>query len=137
MNNTAETAAAGLREALAQRGLALPGVRPLHDALALGPVDVTTAARLGDLLGAPPLAPGVNLTDWRQAHVVAGRLTEAVRAVAAGAFLDSFFHPDCVRCDREATVALGALDIPTAVRLAAVLGAGPDVFPQRAGEVTQ
>ncbi|MFE9253464.1 hypothetical protein [Streptomyces sp. NPDC007088] len=87
----------------------------------LGEADVVTAARLGGLLGAPPLGPGVNLGDWRTAHVVARRLTEAVRAVADGAFLDTFFHPDCVRCDSEAAVTLGGLDLPAAERLTAVL----------------
>ncbi|MEV0845500.1 hypothetical protein AB0J21_06345 [Streptomyces sp. NPDC049954] len=89
--------------------------------LVLGEADVVTVARLGGLLGAPPLGPGVNLGDWRTAHVVAGRLTQAVRAVADGAFLDTFFHPDCVRCDSGPAVTLGGLDLPAAERLTAVL----------------
>lgn len=113
--------APALRSALVSHGLVLPELRSEEGFLRLGEVDVVTAARLGGLLGAPPLGPGVNLRDWRTAHVVAGRLTKAVRAVADGAFLDTYFHPDCVRCDSAAAVTLGVLDLPAAERLTAVL----------------
>lgn len=110
-----------LRAALGGHGIVLPHLRSLGGRLALGEADVETAQRLAEAFGAAPLTPGLDLQDWREAHILAGRLTRAVRERVQGAFLDTYFHPDCVRCDRESAVALGDIDLPAAHRLTAAL----------------
>ncbi|MFD4111829.1 hypothetical protein ACFWSJ_00025 [Streptomyces niveus] len=85
--------------------------------ISLGDITVATADRLARLLGAPEPQVERNLEEWPEARQVMRRLGAAFRVVTGGGFLDLYFHPDCVRCDRDAVVAAGPINAPEARRL--------------------
>ncbi|MEV8352414.1 hypothetical protein ACFVTT_04455 [Streptomyces niveus] len=111
-----ETADA-LRTTLRAHGLDVPGLSVEQDRISLGDITVTTADRLARLLGAPEPQVERNLEEWPEARQVMRRLGAAFRAATGGGFLDLYFHPDCVRCDRDAVVAAGSVNAPEARRL--------------------
>ncbi|MFE3587048.1 hypothetical protein ACFXOY_05920 [Streptomyces niveus] len=111
-----ETADA-LRTTLRAHGLDVPGPSVEQDRISLGDITVTTADRLARLLGAPEPQVERNLEEWPEARQVMRRLGAAFRVVTGGGFLDLYFHPDCVRCDRDAVVAAGPINAPEARRL--------------------
>lgn len=88
-----------------------------QDSISLGDITVTTADRLARLLGAPEQQVERNLEEWPEARQVMRRLGAAFNAVTGGGFLDLYFHPDCVRCDRDAVVTPGPINAPEARRL--------------------
>ncbi|MFC9750360.1 hypothetical protein [Streptomyces niveus] len=111
-----ETADA-LRDTLRAHGLDVPGLSVEQDRISLGDITVTTADRLARLLGAPETQVERHLEEWPEARQVMRRLGAAFRAATGGGFLDLYFHPDCVRCDRDAVVAAGSVNAPEARRL--------------------
>ncbi|WP_329383403.1 hypothetical protein [Streptomyces sp. NBC_01716] len=129
-----ETADA-LRTALRDHGLDLPGLSVEQDRIRLGDITVTTADRLARLLGAPVQPVVRNLEEWPEARQVMRRLGSAFRTVTEGSFLDLYFHHDCVRCDRDAAMALGPIQLPEAQRLLSHLS-GMASSPRRTREAT-
>ncbi|MEV8409096.1 hypothetical protein AB0R12_25900 [Streptomyces niveus] len=111
-----ETADA-LRTTLRAHGLDVPGLSVEQNRISLGDITVATADRLARLLGAPEPQVERNLEEWPEARQVMRRLGAAFRAATGGGFLDLYFHPDCVRCDRDAVVAAGPVNAPEARRL--------------------
>ncbi|MFE4493026.1 hypothetical protein ACFRKD_11270 [Streptomyces niveus] len=111
-----ETADA-LRDTLRAHGLDLPDLSVEHDSISLGDITVATADRLARLLGAPDSQVERNLEGWPEARQVMRRLGAAFRAATGGGFLDLYFHPDCVRCDRDAAVTLAPIKLTEARRL--------------------
>ncbi|WP_405442406.1 hypothetical protein [Streptomyces niveus] len=116
-----ETADA-LRETLRAHGLDVPDLSAEQDSISLGDITVATADRL---LGAPEPQVERNLEEWPETRQVMRRLGAAFRLATGGGFLDLYFHPDCVRCDRDAVVALGPIKLPDAQRLLSALPKGP------------
>lgn len=110
-----------LRTALRTHGLDVPGLSGEQDSISFGDITVTTADRLARLLGAPEQHVERNLEEWPEARQVMRRLGAAFNAVTGGGFLDLYFHPDCVRCDRDAVVTPGPIKAPEARRLLAFL----------------
>ncbi|MFE9296516.1 hypothetical protein [Streptomyces niveus] len=119
-----ETADA-LRDTLRAHGLDVPGLSVEHDSISLGDITAATADRLARLLGAPEPQVERNLEEWPETRQVMRRLGAAFRVATGGGFLDLYFHPDCVRCDRDAVVALGPIKLPDAQRLLSALPKGP------------
>ncbi|MFE5664887.1 hypothetical protein ACFQ7W_13275 [Streptomyces niveus] len=110
-------AADTLRDTLRAHGLDVPGLSVEQDRISLGDITVATADRLARLLGAPEPQVERNLEEWPEARQVMRRLGAAFKVVTGGGFLDLYFHPDCVRCDRDAVVAAGPVNAPEARRL--------------------
>ncbi|MEU9750939.1 hypothetical protein [Streptomyces niveus] len=110
-----------LRITLRAQGLDVPGLSVEQDSVSLGDITVTTADRLARLLGAPEQQVERNLEEWPEARQVMRRLGAAFNAVTGGGFLDLYFHPDCVRCDRDAAVTLGPIKTAEVQRLLASL----------------
>lgn len=116
-------AADALRTALSARRLEVPELTVAQRKIHLGDVSVSTADRLACLLGAPPQVVERDLEEWPEVQRVMSRLGAAFGAATDGGFLDLYFHPDCVRCDRYAVLSLGSIDLPTALRLVTTLRA--------------
>ncbi|WP_329388667.1 hypothetical protein [Streptomyces sp. NBC_01716] len=110
-----------LRAAFRQHGLAVPGLSAVGGTVELGEVTVATADRLACLLGAPVQRVERNLEEWPEVRQVMRRLGAAFTAATGGGFLDLYFHHDCVRCDRDAALALSRINAQAAQRLLVAL----------------
>ncbi|WP_329383381.1 hypothetical protein [Streptomyces sp. NBC_01716] len=132
--SASETADA-LRALLREHGLDVPGLSVIEDKVGPGDITVATGDRLARLLGAPAQEAGRSLEEWPEARQVMRRLGAAFRTVTGGGFLDLYFHPECVRCDRDAALALSPVGLPEARRLLSHLS-GMASSPGRTREAT-
>lgn len=119
--NTAEA----LRIALRAHKLDMPDPYVHQAKIHFGDISLATADHLACILGAPPQQDShLDLTEWPEAQQVVDRLGAAFKAATGGAFLDLYFHPDCLRCNADAAMTLGDMDVRTARRFLTALQFG-------------
>ncbi|WP_274558100.1 hypothetical protein [Streptomyces spiramyceticus] len=124
MKSAFKTAEA-LRSAFRAHGLDMPDPAVYGGKIHLGDISLATADRLACVLGAPPQRDSpLDLTEWPEGQQVLDRLSSAFKAATRGGFLDLYFHPDCLRCNKEAEMTLGDLNVRTARRFVTALQFG-------------
>ncbi|UYB39262.1 hypothetical protein SLV14_001738 [Streptomyces sp. Je 1-4] len=100
------------------------------DQIGLGELSVPVAERLAVLLGTPQqdLNASYDENDPDGSvyhHKVGDRLCDAFRAVTGEKLIDFYVHHDCIRCDGEAAITLGRVNVKGARRLLRALRSGP------------
>lgn len=113
-----------LQAAFLAHELDIPDPIIYHGKIILGNISVPAADRLACLLGAPSQQEVVDLTEWPEAQQVVDRLGDAFVEATRGGFIDPKLHPECLRCQEDAAIQLGTIDVRTARRLASALEFG-------------